>query len=137
MDRRTLEELWRRKKAQTIRLMEVADLTRQILLAAEHRDQISVSMLLSMREEPVNRLTEIEASCRGLVESLPQADAIRAAELLNGAPPESPDEIQLYEQVGQYRRLLESTVEMDRRLSIRVGGERSFYKKFRPRAPQS
>ncbi|MBQ6985778.1 MAG: hypothetical protein IJQ25_02185, partial [Oscillibacter sp.] len=137
MDRHTLEELWRRKKSQTIRLMEVADLTRQILLAAEHRDQISVTMLLSMREEPVKRLEEVEASCRELVANLPEADAIRAAELLNGAPPESPDEIQLYEQVGQYRRLLESTVEMDRRLSIRMGGERSFYKKFRPRAPQS
>ena len=117
--------------------MEVADLTRQILLAAEHRDQISVTMLLSMREEPVKRLEEVEASCRALVENLPQSDAIRAAELLNGAQPENADEIQLYEQVGQYRRLLESTVEMDRRLSIRMGGERSFYKKFRPRAPQS
>lgn len=131
MDIPTLEELWRRKKAQTIRLMEVADLTRQILVAAERRDQISVDMLLSMRADPVQRLTEQEAGLQRFVESLPRLDAIRAAELLKGASPNTPGEVQLSEQVGQYRRLLESTIEMDRRLSIRIGGERSFYKKFR------
>ena len=132
MDRLTLEELWRRKKSQTIRLMEVADLTRQILIAAERRDQISVTMLLSMREDPVRYLSEMDASFRAFVETLPREDAVRAAELANGAAPETPDEIPLYEQVGQYRRLLESTIELDRRLSIRMGGERSFYKMFRP-----
>lgn len=131
MDIPTLDDLWRRKKAQTIRLMEVADLTRQILVAAERRDQVSVDMLLSMRADPVQRLTEVEAGLQRFVESLPQSDAIRAAELLKGASPGTPDEVQLSEQVGQYRRLLESTIEMDRRLSIRIGGERSFYKKFR------
>ena len=112
--------------------MEVADLTRQILIAAEHRDQISVTMLLSMREDPVRYLSEMDASFRAFVETLPREDAVRAAELANGAAPETPDEIPLYEQVGQYRRLLESTIELDRRLSIRMGGERSFYKMFRP-----
>lgn len=131
MDIPTLDDLWRRKKAQTIRLMEVADLTRQILVATERRDQVSVDMLLSMRADPVQRLTEVEAGLQRFVESLPQSDAIRAAELLKGASPGTPDEVQLSEQVGQYRRLLESTIEMDRRLSIRIGGERSFYKKFR------
>ena len=134
MDRHTLEELWRRKKAQTIRLMEVSELTRQILVAAERRDQVSVEMLLSMREDPVKRVGELDAECREYLRTLPQEDAIRAAELLNGDPPANPDEIQLYEQLGQYRRLLESVVEMDRRLSVRMGGERSFYKKFRPRS---
>jgi len=131
MERRNLDELWRRKKAQTIRLMEVADLTRQILQAAEHRDQISVAMLLSMREEPVHRLEEMENACRDFLQTLPQEDAIRAAELLNGAPASAPNETQLCEQLAQYRRLLDSTMELDRRLSIRVGGERSFYKTFR------
>ena len=114
--------------------MEVSELTRQILVAAERRDQVSVEMLLSMREDPVKRVGELDAECREYLRTLPQEDAIRAAELLNGAPPDNPDEIQLYEQLGQYRRLLESVVEMDRRLSVRMGGERSFYKKFRPRS---
>ena len=137
MDRLTLEELWRRKKSQTIRLMEVADLTRQILIAAERRDQISVTMLLSMREDPIKRTVEIETAVREYVASLPQEDAIRAAELLKGEPPVVADEIPLYEQVGQYRRLLESTLEMDKRLSIRMGGDRSFYRMFRPDASKS
>ena len=137
MDRLTLEELWRRKKSQTIRLMEVADLTRQILIAAERRDQISVTMLLSMREDPIKRTVEIETAVREYVARLPREDAIRATELLKGEPPAVPDEIALYEQVGQYRRLLESTLEMDKRLSIRMGGDRSFYRMFRPVASKS
>lgn len=133
MDRLILEELWRRKKAQTIRLMEVADLTRQTLVAAERRDEVSVTMLLSMREEPVKRVADMDEGFRAYLQTLPQEDAIRAAELLNGGPPAVPDEIRLYEQLGQYRRLLESVVEMDRRLSLRMGGQHSFYKMFRPR----
>ena len=131
MEARILEELWQKKKAQTIRLIEVSDITRQILTAAERRDQVSVTMLLSMREEPVRRLSGIDAFCREYLQRLPQEDAIRAAELLNGAPAANADEAALCEQVGQYRRLLQSVLEMDRRLSIRLGGERSFYKMFR------
>jgi hypothetical protein len=137
MDLLILEELWRRQKAQAIRLMEAADLTRQILVAAEHRDQISVEMLLSMREEPLRKLEQMDAALRAYLQTLAREDAVRAAELLNGAAPDAPDETRLCEQIGQYRRLLESTMEMDRRLSVRLGGERSFYKMFRPSAPQS
>lgn len=137
MDLRILEELWRRKKTQAVRLMEVADLTRQILQAAERRDEVSVTMLLSMREEPIMRLGETDAALREYLRTLSREDAIRAAELLNGAPPASPDETRLCEQVGQYRRLLESAVEADSRLSVRMGGQRSFYKMFRANAPRS
>jgi hypothetical protein len=131
MDSHNLDELWRRKKLQTVRLMEVNDLTRQLLQAAERRDQVSVSMILAMREDPVQRLGEMEASLQAYVNALPQEDAIRAAELLDGAEASGADEARLCEQVAQYRRLLESTLEMDRRLSLRMGGNRSFYKMFR------
>ena len=136
MEARILEELWRQKKAQAVRLMEVADLTRQILQAAERRDEVSVTMLLSMREEPITRLQETDAALREYLRTLSREDAIRAAELLNGAPSESPEEARLCEQVGQCRRLLESAVETDSRLSVRMGGQRSFYKMFRTNAPR-
>jgi len=131
MDSHNLDELWRRKKLQTVRLMEVNDLTRQLLQAAERRDQVSVSMILAMREDPVQRLGEMETALQAYVNALPQEDAIRAAELLDGAEASGADEARLCEQVAQYRRLLESTLEMDRRLSLRMGGNRSFYKMFR------
>lgn len=131
MDSESLDELWRRKKLQTVRLMEVNDLTRQLLQAAERRDRVSVSMILAMREDPVQRLGEMETALRAYVNALPQEDAIRAAEIFDGAEASGADEARLCEQVAQYRRLLESTLEMDRRLSLRMGGNRSFYKMFR------
>ena len=44
---------------------------------------------------------------------------------------DSPKERSLERQVAQYRRLLQSVRELDRRISLRVGGNRSFYKSFR------
>ena len=88
-----------------------------------------------MKEQIVDSaLAAFQTESESILETakvIDRADFLRAAELLRGAPPENPDEIPLSEQVRQYRRLLESTIEMDRRLSIRIGGERSFYKKFR------
>lgn len=132
MDSHNLDELWRRRRAQTVRLMEVADLTRQILQAAERRDEVSVNVLLSMREDPLQRLQEMDNSFRAYLQSLPQKDAIRVASLLNGETSPNPEELQFCQQADQYARLLQTTMDMDRRISLRVGGNRSFYQKYRP-----
>ncbi len=131
MEQSELDELWQRKRLQTIRLMEVSDLTRQLLQALDRRDETSVRILLSMREEPVRRLLEIDNSLRKHLLTLPRESAIRARDMLNGSPPETEEERRLCDQTAQYRKLLEATLEMDRRASLRMGGKRSFYTMFR------
>ena len=49
--------------------------------------------------------------------------------LLAGAEPHSNEERIFLDQVGKTRRLLERVVELDRRISIRLAGENSFYKR--------
>ncbi|MBE6909714.1 MAG: hypothetical protein E7474_09135 [Ruminococcaceae bacterium] len=131
MEKIELEELYRRKKAQTVKLIEVADVTRQIAECVEHGDAVAAQMLLSEREQPVQELRELEEGVRGYIEELPEEDAIRANALLHGEEAETEDEKRLADQTAQFRRLLDSVVAMDRQLSIRLGGSRSFYKKFR------
>jgi hypothetical protein len=126
-----LEELRKRKKDQTVKLLEVADVTRQIAEAADRRDELSVQLLLGERERPMRELSEIEDGIRAYLPELPQAQAIRLDALLHGAAPETEAEAALAEQTAQYRRQLESVVALDRQLSVRLGGSRSFYKKFR------
>ena len=131
METPVIEELRQRKKVQTVRLMEITDLTQQLAQALNRRDEISVTVLLSMREEPLRRLQELDMGIRTYLQRLPEASATRAAELLNGGAAQFPDETPLCEQVAQYRRLLTSAIELDRQVSIRMGGNRSFYKTFR------
>ena len=131
MDAADLEILCRREKLMALKLQEVDDLTRQIAQAADRNDETSVTLLLSMREEPVKELAERDQSLRESLLHLPQKDAIRARELLEGAEAREDGEIPLTRQVAQYRRLLKSVRELDKRISIRMGGNRSIYKKYR------
>ena len=126
-----LEELFKRKKLQTIRLLEVAETTRRMSEAMGRRDDVSVRMLLGERELPIRQLQEIEEGINEYILTLPEDEAIRYTELLRGAAPATDEEKLLTDQVMQYLRALESTVEQDKQLSVRLGGKRSFYQKFK------
>ncbi len=119
------------KRKQMMRLNEVEDLTKQLGQALDRRDEVSVKMLIAMRQEPILRLEEIEGEIRGRLESVPEETAIRLAELLNGAEPDTPEEDALSAQVEKNRRLLERIVSLDKLISARVGGRYSFYRTFR------
>lgn len=131
MGKLELEELCKRKKDQTIKLIEVADVTRQIAEAVERGDSVAAQMLLGEREQPVRELRELEEGVRAYVLSRPEQEAIRLNELLGGGEPETGDEKALAEQVAQFSRILDSVLALDKQLSIRLGGNKSFYNKFR------
>ncbi len=131
MNPQELKEMLLQKRKQLIRLNEVEDLSKQLGQALDRRDEVSVKMLIAMRQEPILRLEEIEGEIRGRLESVPEETAIRLAELLNGAEPETPEEDALSTQVDKNRRLLERIVSLDKLISARVGGRYSFYSTFR------
>ena len=131
MGKLELEELCRRKKDQTIKLIEVADVTRRIAEAVDHGDPVAAQMLLGEREQPVRELGELEEGIRAYVLDRPEQEAIRMSELLGGGEAEAEDEKALADQVAQFRRILDSVLTLDKELSLRLGGNQSFYKKFR------
>ncbi len=131
MGKLELEELRKRKKDQTLKLIEVADVTRQVAEAVERGDLVAAQMMLGERDEPVRGLRELEEGIRAYVLERPEQEAIRLNELLNGGDPETPDEKEFAEQVAQFRRILDSVLSLDKQLSVRMGGSQSFYKKFR------
>ena len=131
MKSRDLEELSLRKRAQIVKLAEISQLNQQLGEAMRRQDEASVQILLSMRAEPIQRLESLQESIHSLVLSMEEADAVRAEALLSGAEPQSEEEALLHTQVLQFRRQLEAVLETDRRLSLSLGGNRSFYKTFR------
>lgn len=131
MEKRELAELCDRRKVESVKLIEVADVTRQIAEAVERGDAVAAQMLLGERETPVRALRELEEGVRAYLLEQSEAEAIRLNELLRGAEAETEEEKPLVEQVTQFRRLLDSVTAMDKQLSLRLGGKQSFYKKFR------
>lgn len=131
MDERTLKELFLKARKQYIKLMEFFDLTQQLGEAVDRKDEVSVQMLLHMREDPIHSLTELEAQLHKGVLALPEEDAIRAHQLLTGSAPEKKEEEDLCQQIAQNLRLLERARELDRRVSLRIDGRHSLYSKYR------
>ena len=108
-------------------LNEMEDLTRQIGQSIDRNDQVSLQMLIAMREEPLGSLQAADQAIRDQLELLPdKLEAAQLASLLNGGPPADPDartQQLLCDQVASNNRRLKQIMELDRQLSQRLGRE--------------
>ena len=131
MDVRSLQQLELLKKRQCRLLTEASDLTRQLAQALERRDRVSADLLLGMRQEPLLALGELDQQVEQTLMQLPEEDAVRGNELLHGAQPTDAAEKALCSEVARFQRQKAALVALDRQLSLRAVGRKSFYKTFR------
>ena len=110
-------------------LSELMDLTRQLGEAIDRGDEVSVRILVSMRNDPLVGLEELKKATQLRTEALSREERERVEELNSGASPEDENEILYVNQAGSARRLWERVVELDRRLNRRMAGDDSFYAK--------
>ena len=110
-------------------LVELQDLTGQLAENLDRNDQVSVRMLVAMRQDPVRLLAEVDNSGKIRLAALSEEDRRRAGELLKDGQPRDDGERIFLEQAQKTRRLLEQVVAMDRRVSMKMAGENSFYHK--------
>ena len=122
-----LAELSRRKREQLGLLDEASDLTKQLAEAIDRKDQVSVQMVLEMRDGPIRAMREIEDGIEAFLPELPEEDARRCHALIHGAAAQSPEEEPLAALAARFRSRLESVLELDEKLSVRLGGNKSFY----------
>ena len=112
-------------------LNEVEDLGRQIGQAIDRNDEVSMRMLVAMREEPIAKLQAADQAVRDQLEALPdREEAAQLAAILNGNDPEEPGgrtQQMLCEQVAANNRRLKQIMELDRMLNQRMGREKSTY----------
>ena len=110
-------------------LNDVMDLSQQLATAMDRNDQVSVHMLVAMRQDPLTQLEEVKHNLsRRLLEFSPD-DQDLAHRLLQGEAGSSPREQAVADQSNVNRRLLERIIELDRRLNHRLTGDKSYYKK--------
>lgn len=108
-------------------LVEVQDVTRQLAEGLDRNDQVSVRMLVAMRHDPIRLLAEVDNSGKMRMATMPEEDQERIRELTKGAEPRDDGERLFQTQVEKTRRLLEQVVSLDRRVSVRMAGDSSFY----------
>ena len=110
-------------------LVELQDLTGQLAENLDRNDQVSVRMLVAMRQDPVRLLGEVDNRGKIRLAALSEEDRRRAGELLKEGQPRDDGERIFLEQAQKTRRLLEQVVAMDHRVSMKMAGENSFYHK--------
>ena len=108
-------------------LSELFDLTKQLAEAVDPNDEVTIQMLLSMREGPLAQMRQVEENLTRQRSSLSEEDGRRLAELLSGAQAQRQEENALSGQVGTNRRLLGQLVELDKRVNKKVTREKSVY----------
>lgn len=108
-------------------LSEVMDLSRQLGEALDRNDDVSVRLLLAMRQDPILQLEEIKRAVSVKREALSPQELERVDALNGGATPRDGDETLYHTQASNVRRLLERVLELDQRLNRRVAGKDSFY----------
>ena len=103
-------------------LNEVMDISRQLAEAVDRNDQVSVRMLVSMRQTPINQAKEADQALR-----LQCAADGRLRDLLAGGEAQTPEEVPLANQIASNARLLKQVINLDQILSRKVAREKSIY----------
>lgn len=109
-------------------LSEALDVTRQLAEAADRDDEVAARMLVSMRQEPTDRLAAAHQALDQQQQALPGADAARLAALLKGAEAETEAEAPLVNQVSANKRVLKQLVDLDRIVNRKLARGASIYK---------
>ena len=110
-------------------LLEVEDVTRQLAEALDRNDQVAAQMLVALRQDPLLQLEEVDRGEKQRKAGLPEEDLDRLRILLRDREARYDGESAFLEQAGKTRKLLERVVELDRRISLRMAGDHSFYGK--------
>lgn len=131
MDEKTVMDALVQMKRTGNLLNELWDLTQQLGQSIDRNDQVSIQMLIAMREDPLGKLQAADQALRDQLEILPdREDARRLAGMLNGGPPADPaqkPQQMLCEQVASNNRRLKQIIDLDRMLNQRLGREKSAY----------
>lgn len=115
MNEEWLKLIVQMKKRYTL-LSEIYDLTVQMADALNRDDEVSFSMLLSMRQEPILKMQESDSMLQGLREDVSDEIAKRWKAIENGDDAQTKEEILFKQQISQNGRIIEKIVPLDKRV---------------------
>lgn len=108
-------------------LGEVMDLSQQLVQAVDRDDQVSVQMLLAMREEPIRKILLAQQAVKQQLTALPPEEAQYLHALLSGSPARTAQEEPLARQIATNLRLLQRVQEMEKPLNQKICRDKSVF----------
>lgn len=113
-------------------LTEVSDLTEELERALQQRDMVTLRLFLKLRAEPLAHAWEQKRQLRKVCASLPDGEGERLIQILSESVTDpTPEEAPLLQQVRRNQALLKRIMETDRRVSLQMGRDKSFYRPTR------
>lgn len=106
---------------------EAMDITQQLAEAVDRDDQVAIHMLVAMRQEPVDKMSQAKRTLELQRDALPEGDRVHLEALLKGGPPENASEEAFVKQVGMNDRLLKQLADLDRVLNRKLTRDKSIY----------
>lgn len=108
-------------------LGEIMDLSQQLAQSVDRDDQVSVQMLLAMREEPIRKLLLAQEAIKQQLTALPPEDARYLRSLLDGHPARTAQEEPLARQIATNLRLLKRVQELEKPLNQKICRDKSVF----------
>ena len=109
-------------------LNEVLDLSQQMAEALNRDDEVTISLLISMRTEPIQGLQIADKALRGLVDGIPsleEREHLRA--LLTGGAAADPMEEALAKQIAVNSRTHQRVIALERILNPKITKDKSIF----------
>lgn len=130
MKQQDLQELLELEKKFYTKLSEAVDLTQELDEAVDRQDQVTISLVLSMRQKPLLEMQEIQSYIDLKRLDLDQAELPAFDRLVGGGQAQDQDEEAVALQIQKNRRILSSLAQADRQVNQKVCGEESCYKEW-------
>lgn len=112
---------------------ELQDVTKQMAECLQRNDLYSFRLLMKMRTEIMLELDEIDFARENILHSLPEKDAEMVKSVMTQEVQEatliSSDLQRMNDIYKKIKRNLQTTVQFDKAINLKIGREHSFYKK--------
>lgn len=125
-----LTEILKRVQRNYVRVVEIERLTKEMGTALSRNDQESAQLLVKMRQDEMDRISETKQEVRMLLETIDAAERDRLKGWLEGKSGEEPDCFEtkkIAELSSQLTQVLNRTIGIDKVINKKLAGKDSYY----------
>lgn len=127
-----LSEILRRVQRNYVRMVEIERLTKELGDALSRNDQESTQLLMKMRQEEMEHVSEVKSEIRMLLQSAETEEQDKLKSWLAGDEKCQPDCFEakkILELSSQITLVLNRTISIDKAINQKLAGKDSYYQK--------
>lgn len=110
---------------------EIQNITNQLQDALQYNDTVTIRMLIKMRQEEMDVIDRFNQDYHQWMERLTEAErnALKNGEIHHFSEAAAPLAAKIVDIREKNQRLLQKLIEQDRRVNLKLNGEKSYYQK--------